>query len=83
LLRTVDSNTAGKEQTSCIPIANGKETTDILSLPLPDDMAALHRAAIDRGELFMSIFGASIEGEDVILPDSPAFLILDSSLLRI
>jgi len=79
---TAKGTVASREQTSCIPIIDDEETDDILNLDLPDDIADQNRKAIDRGDLYMSISGASILGEDVLLPEYPAFLILEPPELR-
>jgi hypothetical protein len=75
----VSANTTNtnEEQISCIPIINGEETDDLLDLPLPDDIAELNNASIELGDLYLSIPGATIEGNSVVIPSSPLFIVLD------
>ena len=66
-----------KQHISCIPIINGEETDDLLDLSLPDDIAELNRASIELADLYLSIPGATIEGNSVVIPPTPAFIVLD------
>jgi hypothetical protein len=65
------------EQISCIPIINGEETDDLFDLPLPDDVADLNRASIELADLYLSIPGATIIGNSVVIPSSPVFIVVD------
>jgi hypothetical protein len=69
---------SSEEQISCIPIINGEETDDLLDLPLPDDIADLNRASIELADLYLSIPGATIKGNSVVIPSSPVFVVLDT-----
>ena len=72
-----NTTSTNEQQISCIPIINGEETDDILDLPLPDDIADLNRASIELADLYLSIPGATIEGNSVVIPSLPVFIVLD------
>jgi hypothetical protein len=75
----VSANTTNtnEQQISCIPIINGEETDDLLDLPLPDDIAELNKASIELADLYLSIPGATIKGNRVVIASSPVFIVLD------
>jgi hypothetical protein len=66
-----------EQQISCIQIINGEETDDLLDLTLPDDIADLNRASIELADLYLSIPGATIKGNSVVIPATPVFIVLD------
>ena len=72
-----NTTSTNEQQISCIPIINGEETDDLLDLSLPDDIAELNRASIELADLYLSIPGATIEGNSVVIPPTPAFIVLD------
>jgi hypothetical protein len=72
-----NATSTNAQQISCIPIINGEETDDLLDLPLPDDIADLNRASIELADLYLSIPGATIEGNSVVIPSIPVFIVLD------
>jgi hypothetical protein len=71
------SKSTNEKQISCIPIINGEETDDLLDLPLPDDISEVNKASIELADLYLSIPGATIEGNRVVIPSTPVFIVLD------
>jgi hypothetical protein len=72
-----NTTSTNEHQISCIPIINGVETDDLLDLSLPDDIAEMNRASIELADLYLSIPGATIKGNSVVIPPAPLFIVLD------
>jgi hypothetical protein len=72
-----NTTSTNEQQISCIPIIDGEETDDLLDLPLPDDIIEVNRVSIELADLYLSIPGATIEGNSVVIPSTPVFIVLD------
>jgi hypothetical protein len=59
------------EETACVPIVDGQETDDLITISLPEHIAANNRAQLERGRLFMNITDAELlQGDIIITPES-------------
>lgn len=69
------------EQTSCIPIIDGEESSDLYLIDIPDDVWTSHEAMLYSGTLILSISNAFIENYRVILSENSVTKVFSSDEL--
>jgi hypothetical protein len=65
-------------ETSCIPIFDGREGSQLIPIPLPEEIKSDNLRALTEGRLLVSIKGASIKGYDeLVLVEHPVFTVIN------
>lgn len=82
LERRAEKSIVEIEQTVCIPIVHGDETSTPHAIHLPDEIRSKYDREIRSGSFFVSIEGYSILDDEIILPDESIFLVLEESPLQ-
>jgi hypothetical protein len=67
------SNLERLEETACVPIVDGQETDDLITISLPEHVAANNRALLERGRLYMNITDAEFFRGDIIIKPETQF----------
>lgn len=62
---------------ACIPIIDGKETHHLLPIVLEPTLRDQYQELVETGTLLVSIPGATIEGDQLIIPDSSQMKVYD------
>lgn len=68
---TSDSKSSGTEEyDACIPIIDGQESHMILRISLDSALRTKYAEQVERGQLLVSVPGATIEGGELLVPDA-------------
>jgi Gametolysin peptidase M11 len=65
------------KQISCIPIIDGFQSDEIVSIDLPADIAANYEEQIHRAALFVSIAGVTTIGDKIVVSRNARYTVLD------
>jgi Gametolysin peptidase M11 len=79
---TEDNNTSTKEQPTCIPIVDERETELDFPIDLPLDLLEQYKADIEQGKLMVSISPAQLVDEKLVIGDKPLFTVVTDPRLR-
>jgi len=79
LVEISETEMHSEERTECIPIVDDHERNDDSSyhIELPWPFFELHKDQIERGELYVTITKAMVDGESVQTTDSSTFAVVD------
>lgn len=81
---TKEDGIVTEEKTTCIPIVDGIETDLDFPIELPADLAAQYAEKIKMGKLLVSISGAELVDEKLVMGDKPQFkVVTDRRLLHL
>lgn len=70
-------------ETACIPIFNATESDDLLQASLPHDFVGKHSDTIEQGRLFVSIIGATVQENQLVLDKNATIQVIPDPLRHI
>jgi hypothetical protein len=67
------------EETTCTPVVDGIPTFSSYYLTIPKEIVDQYKSSIEDGKLLLSICGASLVADEVVLDDDTQFTVLDAN----
>lgn len=77
LLHQEDGSFTSLENVMAIPVVDGVETTKILPMDIPDEFLVEHFAAVEAGDFYISVTGATVHKDVLVFSEETQYTVMD------